>query len=127
MHPGDFIKWTSEDEEGKFSHVGQVISSNDTWIEMKTEYGTMCFRRKDGTVEPHAPVEFKNKSDSKPKPTVDAPKRDVKAGSKLERCIEVYKTMRNATRKELIAAFVEQVGMTEAGASTYAAQVKKVA
>ncbi len=125
MHAGDFIKWTSKDDEGTFSHVGQIISQNETWIEFKTKEGVMCVKRTDGKFEPHAAIELK--CEQKAKPTIDAVKRDVKAGSKLEQCIEIYKTMRGATRKELIAAFVEKVHMTEAGASTYAAQVKKVA
>ena len=125
MHVNDFIKWTGKDDEGTFSHVGQIISQNDTWIEFKTKHGVMCVRRTDGKFEPSAPVELK--SEQKAKPTLDQPKREVKVGSKLEQCIEIYKTMKGASRKELIAEFVAKVGMTEAGASTYAAQVKKVA
>lgn len=40
--------------------------------------------------------------------------------SKKERALEIRAANPNATRKELIAMFVEQLGMTAAGASTYA-------
>lgn len=126
MHAGEFIKWTGKDEDGTFSHIGQILSVNDVWVEFQTREGKMCVKRTE-KLELHAPIDLGKSAEQKAKPTLDQPKRDVKAGSKLDRCIEVYKTMRGATRKELIAAFVEQVGMTEAGASTYAAQVKKVA
>jgi hypothetical protein len=124
MHAGDFIKWTSEDEDGKFSHVGQIISQNDVWIEFQTVHGVMFVQRNDGKFEPHAPIKLA--VTDKPKAGLDQPKRDVKSGSKLERCLTIYKRMKEASRKDLIAAFVDEVGMTQAGASTYAAQVRKM-
>lgn len=41
-------------------------------------------------------------------------------GSKKARALAIKATNPNATRKELIAMFVDQLGMTPAGASTYA-------
>lgn len=44
----------------------------------------------------------------------------VAVKSKKERALEIKAANPNATRKELIAMFVEQLDMTPAGASTYA-------
>lgn len=54
---------------------------------------------------------------------VDVPKpivTSVSTGSKKERALAIKAANPAATRKELIKMFVEQLGMTPAGASTYA-------
>jgi hypothetical protein len=53
-----------------------------------------------------------------PKPTVTV--ESNKGKSKKERALDIKAANPNATRKELIAMFVEQLDMTPAGASTYA-------
>ena len=125
MHIGDFIKWTGQDEDGKFSHTGKIVSLNEVWVEFQTPVGRMCVKRTDGKFETAKPISLE--VESKAKPTIGATKRDVKEGSKLERAVAIYKAMAEPTRGKLIEAFVAQLGMTPAGASTYAAQVRKLA
>lgn len=125
MHVGDFIKWTGTEDGESFSYVGQIISQNDVWIEFQTPLGRMCVKRTDGKFEAAKPISLE--VECKAKPTIGATKRDVKEGSKLERAVAIYKAMAEPTRGKLIEAFVAQLGMTPAGASTYAAQVRKLA
>lgn len=123
MHVGDFIKWTGQDEDGKFSHTGKIISLNEVWVEFQTPAGTMTVKRTE-KLEPAEAIELKSQA---AKPKVDAPKREVKGGSKLEQAVAIYKAMTEPSRSKLIQAFVTQLGMTPAGASTYANTVRKVA
>ena len=51
--------------------------------------------------------------------------REKGAPSKIGRAREIASAMEDPSRKNLIAAFVEQLGMTPAGASTYAQTVRK--
>jgi hypothetical protein len=125
MHVGEYIKWTGQEGGESFSYVGQIISINEVWVEMQTAHGRFCVKRTDGTFEASEPVALEVKSAAKP--TLNVPKRDVKEGSKLERAVAIYKAMAEPTRGKLIEAFVAQLGMTPAGASTYAAQVRKIA
>lgn len=57
--------------------------------------------------------------------TVVKPQHVPGAGTKMERAIEIYKNMPGATRQQIIDAFVSQLGMTPAGASTYQYNCKK--
>jgi hypothetical protein len=121
MHIGDFIKWTGQDEDGKFSHTGKIISLNEVWVEFQTPVGVMCVKRTEKLTAAE-PIELKSVA----KPKVEPAKAEPKAGTKLERAIAIYKAMTEPTRSQLINAFVTQLGMTPAGASTYAAQVRKM-
>lgn len=51
---------------------------------------------------------------------VEAVVSNTGSKSKKERALEIRAANPNATRKELVAMFMEQLGMTQAGASTYA-------
>lgn len=53
---------------------------------------------------------------------------EPKTGTKLEQCFEYYKkyAAMNADKELIIAVFVNEVGMTKAGASTYYYQCKKL-
>jgi len=124
MNKGDFIKWTSTDEEGAFSHVGRVLEVTDTNVTFETKMCVMTVPLTDGTFE--SAKAFKIDT---PVAQPTAPKQKAKAtktGTKLERAVVIYRQMKDATRKELIEAFVKQLDMTPAGASTYAAQVRKL-
>jgi hypothetical protein len=122
MHVGEYIKWTGQDEDGKFSHTGKIVSISEVWVEFQTPDGLMCVKRTE-KLEPAQPVELKSEA----KPKVEAAKREPGNGTKLERAVAIYKAMTEPTRQKLIEAFVAQLGMTPAGASTYAAQVRKLA
>ena len=52
-----------------------------------------------------------------------------KPPSKMDKAKEVYEkmTLDGKSRKEIIAAFVKDVGLTDAGASTYYQNLKKLA
>ena len=54
------------------------------------------------------------------KPTIAQPG----VGSKVERCKAIFLRMSGASRKDIIDAFVLEVGMTKSGASTYYQNIK---
>ena len=135
MQIGDFVKWTSTDESGTFSHRGQVIDLTDTIVVLNTTEGRMGVRLEDGkftktrkfdlpdvqpVVKPKA-----RKTKSKKTGAAKRPSGQPREGSKLAQAIEIAKSLETVDRKTLIAAFVDQLGMTPAGASTYASNVKK--
>lgn len=122
MHVGDFIEWTGQDEDGKFSYTGKIISLNEVWVEFQTPVGTMTVKRTE-KLTPASPI----KLDACTERTKSKPKAEPGTGTKLERAVAIYKAMTDPTRQKLIEAFVTQLGMTPAGASTYAAQVRKLA
>lgn len=121
MKPGDFVKAHFTDEEGPGFHVGKIISISDKRIVFQTAHGTMD--------EPfdaamHKPT---TKTISVETPIAAAGKKAkaVKAGSKLDRAITLFKGLTNPSRSELIDLFMKELGMTAGGASTYASLVKK--
>lgn len=126
---GQFIKWTAE--EG--SHIGQVLRVTDARIEFQTQHGAMSVPLTDGTFEETQAIDLTTKDRVIPqgehvtahKRTEAKAKSAPAAGSKLEQAVAIYKEMPGASRKELIDAFVSKLGMTPAGASTYASTVKK--
>ena len=56
--------------------------------------------------------------------SVRAAQGRTKVGSKMDRAIEVFYANPEATRKQVIALFVSELGMTPAGASTYYQTIK---
>lgn len=58
------------------------------------------------------------------KPKVVKPAKE-KAESKADRAKALYATLEDKTRKNVIAQFVEQIGLTPAAASTYYYNIKK--
>jgi len=50
------------------------------------------------------------------------------AQTKMSRAADIYRRMtrkKGTTRKEIVAAFVEEVALTKAGAATYYQMIKK--
>lgn len=125
MHVGEFIKWTGKEDGEEFSYVGQILSINEVWVEFQTQQGKFCIKRTDGKFEAAEPITLEVESKAKPAVKADKAKRDPKTGTKLELAVGIYKAMVEPTRAKLIEAFVSQLGMTPAGASTYAATVRK--
>jgi len=59
---------------------------------------------------------------------VEKTKKDkgpARAGSKMLAAMEVYKKNPNSVRKDVIAKFMADVGLTKAGSSTYYQLIKK--
>ena len=127
-----FIKWTSTDEDGKFSYVGQVISHVDGMIVFHNSTGTMGVPEDEGTFaatrkpkkwNTKAPVAVKSV-----KPVKKKAHRSTKSDGSFTKYHQVVAQMnenRPASRKDAIALVVREVGMTPAGASTYVAKANK--
>lgn len=121
MNIGDKVKWTGDSDEGPLTYVGKVMSIGGGFIEIDTGKFTIGVAREDGTFEVVKPGNVK----CVPAPTVTTTVA-AKSGTKFERAVDIYRNMKDNTRQKLIKAFVDQLEMTPAGASTYAAKVRKI-
>ena len=137
----DFVHWTGTDQDGNFSHVGQVMSCSDENLEFATPHGVITVTIDDGnfrhisrpqgwsTELPKAtkkPVKTSHtKPDTKTTTTIS-----VKSGSKKEKALDIYKQMMDNNthpiRSEVIQVFMNDLDMTKAGASTYHSMAKKL-
>lgn len=125
MKVGDRIKWRSQDENGEFVTVGKVYAINDKFVWFFAEGLQMSVPLTDGTFEVTnvaTTTEVKVAAEA----AITKAKAAVRTGTKLEQAVDIYKGMKDATRQKLIKAFVDQLEMTTAGASTYAAKVRKI-
>lgn len=136
MIVGNTVRWTAKDDQGTYSYKGVVKEVTDTHVKLETDEGIFSVEKNDGT--------FKVLKRTAYVPPVDVLAKIVTktsskkpAGTKTKRvgkttrvqALEIYKRMSvNAepARKDVIAAFVKDLGMTPAGASTYHYNCKKV-
>lgn len=123
LNIGDTVKWITDED----TVIGVVLSVGDR-IELKTAYGLMEMPCTDGKfVKTNETVPVRKVDDAVVKTAATTTKKKLEAGSKIAQAVELYKNNREASRQELINLFVDKLGMTPAGASTYASQVKKYA
>lgn len=127
---GNFIRWTDTDDEGKFSHVGQVIAHGSGLVTFVNNDGQFTIPEDDGKFEPARKPKswtdvdwFAVESSRKSKPTVRKPKRKRKKSgtvpTKLDQVIELLKKDPPLTRQDAIRKIVAAGISTPAGASTY--------
>jgi hypothetical protein len=131
FNKGQFIRWTGKDNDGKFNHVGQVISHNKGTITFATADGTIGVSEDDGKFEvckkPRNWSIAKPVIENKPVPIVKAKRTRSKNGeSKIDLVVELLRNDPPVDRKDAIAKIVAAGITTEAGASTYYNSAKKV-
>ena len=132
MKKGDFIKWTSSEDNKKFSHYGQLIWHKDGMIKMDDTYGgMMTFPDTDGTVKvvkklPSGLSVEKSEGQYIPPPITKKRKVRTTGGpTKKQKSLELYKANIELSRKEMIELFCDELEMTPAGATTYVYNCKK--
>lgn len=144
MKKHDFCKWTSYDQDGRFTFVGEVIDIEDEGkLLLNTEFGLIGVHPNDGVTEqvekpekwgvPQTKtVHLATSATTISKPTKPrAPRAPRVSGkpSKKEMALDIYRKMMDGgihpQRKEVIGQLVSRLEMTPAGASTYAAVCKK--
>ena len=126
-----FIKWSDKDEQGTFSHVGQVVKHEDGMVIFTDKHGGECgvpedegkFKQVRKPKSWKAPA--KNIGRTAVNKAVKKAKRVAGAPTKYEQVVAVFKSAQPRSRKEAIALVVEEVQMTPAGASTYVAKANK--
>ena len=127
---GSLVKWSSTDENGYFSHYGEVVEKNDNFITMKGDFGVFKIPTTDGEFEVVDSIPKSTKSQQqlgvKKVKTVLVKTSKKKDNTKSEKALELYKQNSSMTRKELICLFVQELGMSMAGASTYVYNCKKI-
>lgn len=129
----EFIKWTTKDDQGEFSHQGQIILLDETKVMFHTKLGVMTVDYNDGEFEkikalksdeletaPRVPV-----TPTREPIAIVARRRELKMDTKLAKAYDLYQKLEDKSRKHVIKMFTEQLGMTPAGASTYQAICKK--
>ncbi|RLC84248.1 MAG: hypothetical protein DRI37_09270 [Chloroflexi bacterium] len=124
-----FIKWTSNDDGGKFNHVGQVVSNDTELVTMMTAVGQMEISVDDGTFT--SATKPKNWGERTPAPVVvkvepvtpqpERNRREAGQPSKKEQAMIIYNDVfgRGHGKKITIQRFMDVLGMSKAGASTY--------
>lgn len=134
---GQYVRFTGQEGDEKFSYDGKVLSAKGTNVVMLTDVGTMSLDSSlENIVAIEKPVKRTKGASSKKavarKSTVTSTqkvaksaKRKAKAGSKQEQVNKIYAEMVGASRKEIIAAVVEAGITTAAGASTMVSNAKK--
>lgn len=104
--------------------VGEVVS-----VSPATTVSTKLLQRKPSTVS-NGPVVASVTTPAAPVVKLKTkPARHKPSGGKtrLELAVDIARANPNASRQELIAMLVAQLGMTPAGASTYASTARKAA
>ncbi len=122
MQIGSNVKWTADDA----SYVGILKSFTGKRYTIGLQNCTIEFNVGDGIVEPYEGVVFSVEPESDTSVITTPLVAPPSTGTKLERARTIYTNMVGASRKEVIQAFVTDLNMTVAGASTYYATCKKV-
>lgn len=137
MKVGDHVAWTSQDDEGKLSHRGMVVTIKTGWVKILTPFGLIGIPDGDGTIKQSTPVKgikgAIKKHNALPKKikeskvAVSAPAGAT--GSRFDQMMEMFAEAKDTglvpNRAETIQRAVNTYDMTPAGASTYYAKVKK--
>jgi hypothetical protein len=128
------LKFEIKDQDQTVSYIGQLIKKTKTRVTFETKFGTMDLPveelvslvqvNENDYIESQGPVKEKE-------PTIihqDRPHGHREGNSKMNRAIELYKSMMvngvHPKRKDVIDQFVSVIGMTPAGASTYQNTIK---
>ena len=132
---GTFLRWQSEDDRGSFDVTGQVASHKNGMVAFNLEVGGQYnIPEDDGTFTVISKPRNWNREDiseEKPAKTKRAPVKRaprVKGGptkaDQVKALLEAKPEL-IGNRAAAIAAIMEEVGMTKAGASTYYQNAKK--
>lgn len=116
MQIGSNVKWKTDE----FEYVGTLTSFNGKRYTIDPGNCLMSFNVGDGTVEPYdGPIPQRTTEVA----AITTPLTS-KPGSKKEKAVEIFRAMNGASRKDVIQAFITELNMTTAGASTYYAMCK---
>lgn len=130
IKPQQFVKWTSHDDQGRFSHSGVVshVSDSDATIITQRD-GTMTVPLDDGKIVPIAkPKSFDGAIITQPSQrTVTSHKPKKVVGGKLKQVVDLLSQHPSLLddRKSAIRAIVDAGISSEKGASTWFSNAKK--
>ena len=133
MKNGEFAKWSSRDEDGRFSHRGQIVSVSDAGVQLQTVVGTIFVPAGDGELtktsrvaglKAEKPKAAKPKAVAKPKAKVAGSK------SKLDLVREIVTELvadfgHEGVRRQDVLKIAEARGIKKTTASTMFAKVQK--
>lgn len=128
MQIDDFIKWTSNDDNGSFTHVGQIKMFHGDTVIFETESdGMMGIHKNDGTF-----VSIKKpKGWNKPKSFMVPLKGKRKTSDAITKKEQALALVRDTYgkghgRDVAVQRIIDVLGMSKAGATTYFYNAKKV-
>lgn len=130
---GDFVKWSSADDQGPFSYIGHVIEQTETSIQfLVNDGGVIEVSIDDGTFEHvNRPKDWRGEAlkgmtdDGEVKITPDSIVREKKI-TKTDQAVDLLRDRGKMSRKEAIQVLVDAGLSTPAGASTHFNNAKKV-
>jgi len=136
MQVDDFVRWTGSDEEGEFSHVGQVYYIKNEMVALRTQHGVIHVPAEDGAFKVVDKPKDWNLSVVKTKrPTTASPnlpktrkgqKRKKNGPTKIDLIVELLRKDPPSSRKDAIEKIVAAGISTPAGASTFYNTAKKL-
>lgn len=142
LKEGMFVRWASLDEtKSTIKFDGRIASIGNNIVVLVTDHGIMGIPVDDGTFEPiRKPKNFqdvkivKEVPAKKPATSIVRTPRESNGVSKKDRAFQSYRDLKcllaqdgmEPTRKVVVDMFVRDLGMTPAGASTYASMVMRL-
>jgi hypothetical protein len=118
------VKWTATDEQGEFSHVGKCIAVVGEMVTMSTLCGEMTVPANEVKKTREARTNHTAQDQQAEAVDVYVP-TTVRPGSKAAQAVELIRTILSAGRQESIALLMAELGMSQAGASTYNSNARK--
>ena len=126
MQTGEFVRWKSEDDDGKFNYLGKVLASTEENVTMVTEENfVVSFPKDDGVVEMcKKPAGWSIKTPKIITPIMAVKKATI-VGSKADMVAKLLAEHDPSSRKEAIELIVAAGISTKAGASTHYNNARK--
>lgn len=133
-----YIQFAIKDNDQSVSYVGQLIKRTQQRIEVKTKQGVLGLPVSDiidlKVVDEQAystspGIEKDNSVVYESRTITNKPTQHREGSTRLNQALEIYQSLmtdnQHPARQSVIQSFVEQIGMTPAGASTYQQICKK--
>ena len=130
MKTQSFKKITFTENDQEVSYIGQLLSHDQDLVTFNTHFGEMTFYLSDIIVSPSNEDEFNKNVPVKEQEEIVEQKQTVNTNGvkKTDIALQIYKSMmingEHPARKDVIERFINEVGLSKAGASTYQHNIK---
>jgi hypothetical protein len=121
----EYVKWSVNVNDEQFDHIGVLTQETESTVSILTKHGEMTIQKDDGQFSESTREEFEQV-------VVEVPKQEeqivvtVKSGTKSEKALSIFLELNvdGKQRKSIMDQFKSQLGMENAGASTYYQNIK---
>ncbi len=118
----EYVRWHNELVEAV--HIDVLTQETENSVTILTKYGEMTIPKEDGDFTESSREEFESV-------VIEVPVKEevvieTKTGTKIDKAVEIFKRMTaiGHARKDIIQAFISELDMGNAGASTYYQNIK---